>query len=149
MERLFDSPLFLGFERFEQLVDAVAKAQNEPYPPYNIEQIGEYGIRITLALAGFRRENVRVTLEDNKLCVRGKQESDPNAVYIHKGIANRQFVRTFVLADGMEVVDAELENGLLNINLTKVHNEAAVRDIPIKVVHQSDNVIRRIEDKSE
>ncbi|MCR5224795.1 MAG: Hsp20 family protein [Alphaproteobacteria bacterium] len=133
MERLslFNSPLFLGFDHFERLVDTLAKGQEDSYPPYNIEQVGECGFRITLALAGFRKENVNISLEDNQLTIRGRQEPDPNAVYIYRGIATRQFIRSFVLADGVEVKNAEFDNGLLHINLFRVRNEKSVRNIEI------------------
>jgi HSP20 family molecular chaperone IbpA len=144
MERLsvFSSPLFLGFDHFERLIDSLSKAQEDAYPPYNIEQIGERGFRITLALAGFRKENIRISLENNQLTIRGKQESDNNAVYIYRGIATRQFSRTFVLADGMEVKNAEFDNGLLHLNLVRVKNEGNVRTIEIssKETPQLENV---------
>jgi HSP20 family molecular chaperone IbpA len=128
---LFSSPLFLGFDHFERLMDSLSKAQDDSYPPYNIEQIGEYGFRITLALAGFRKESVSISLENNQLTIRGKQESDPNAVYIYRGIAARQFIRTFILADGVNVKDADFDNGLLHINLVRRTNPSSVRVIEI------------------
>ncbi|MDR2766352.1 MAG: Hsp20 family protein [Holosporaceae bacterium] len=133
MERLslFSSPLFLGFDHFERLIDSLSKAQEDSYPPYNIEQIGERGFRITLALAGFKRENIQISLEDNQLSIRGRQESDPNAVYMYRGIATRQFARTFVLADGMEVKSAEFDNGLLHLNLVRIKSDGNVRTIEI------------------
>ena len=127
---LFSSPLFLGFDHFERLVDSLSKA-DDSYPPYNIEQIGEQGFRITLALAGFRKENIKITLENNQLTIRGKQEPNPNAVYIFRGIATRQFVRTFVLADGVEVKNAEFEDGLLHVNLLRIKHKGNVRTIDI------------------
>lgn len=133
MDRLsfFSSPLFLGFDHFEQLVDSLSKV-DDSYPPYNIEQIGDYGFRITLALAGFRKESISVTVDNNQLIIRGKQEADPNAIYLHRGIASRQFIKSFVLADTIEVVGAEFENGLLHINLRKIRNEGNVKKIEIK-----------------
>ena len=138
MERLslFNSPLFLGFDHFERLVDTLAKGQEDSYPPYNIEQVGECGFRITLALAGFRKENVNISLEDNQLTIRGRQEPDPNAVYIYRGIATRQFIRSFVLADGVEVKNAEFDNGLLHINLFRMRNEKSVRNIEIDSISE-------------
>jgi HSP20 family molecular chaperone IbpA len=109
----------------------MSKAQDDSYPPYNIEQVGEYGFRITLALAGFRKENIVISLENNQLTIRGKQEADPNAVYIYRGIATRQFIRTFVLADGVEIKDAEFDNGLLHINLLRIRAKSSVRNIEI------------------
>ncbi|MDR1551677.1 MAG: Hsp20 family protein [Holosporaceae bacterium] len=128
---LFSSPLFLGFDHFERLVDSISKAQDNSYPPYNIEQIGEHGFRITLALAGFQKENIRISVESNQLTIRGKQEANPNAVYIYRGIATRQFVKTFVLADGMEVKSADFDNGLLHVNLLRITNSGNVRVIEI------------------
>ena len=128
---LFSSPLFLGFDHFERLVDSLSKAQDDAYPPYNIEQIGEQGFRITLALAGFKKENINITVENNQLTIRGRQEQNPQAVYIFRGIATRQFIRTFVLADGVEVKNAEFENGLLHINLIRIRNRGSVKTIDI------------------
>ena len=149
MERLslFNSPLFLGFDHFERLVDTLAKGQEDSYPPYNIEQVGECGFRITLALAGFRKENVNISLEDNQLTIRGRQEPDPNAVYIYRGIATRQFIRSFVLADGVEVKNAEFDNGLLHINLFRVRNEKSVRNIAIDSVSDMPKKVPQIESK--
>jgi len=127
---LFNSPLFLGFDHFERLVDNMSKAQDN-YPPYNIEQIGEHGFRITLALAGFQRKNISISLENNQLTIRGQQETDPDTVYIYRGIATRQFIKTFILADGVEVKNAEFADGLLHINLLRIHNENEVRTIEI------------------
>ena len=128
---LFSSPLFLGFDHFERLVDSLSKAQDDAYPPYNIEQIGEQGFRITLALAGFKKENINITVENNQLTIRGKQEQNPQAVYIFRGIATRQFIKTFVLADGVEVKNAEFDNGLLHINLVRIRNRGSVKTIDI------------------
>ncbi|MDR1375746.1 MAG: Hsp20 family protein [Holosporaceae bacterium] len=128
---LFSSPLFLGFDHFERLVDSLSKAQEDSYPPYNIEQIGECGFRITLALAGFRKENIQISQENNQLTIKGKQEANPNAVYVYRGIASRQFAKTFVLADGVEVKSADFDNGLLHLNLLRKRNEGNVRIIEI------------------
>lgn len=130
---LFSSPLFLGFDHFERLVDSISKYQEDSYPPYNIEQIGDNGFRITLAIAGFKKTDVNISLEENKLIIRGKQEetASKNSIYIYRGIATRQFVRTFILADGVEVVNAEMDMGLLHINLIRVHNQSRVRTIEI------------------
>jgi HSP20 family molecular chaperone IbpA len=133
MDRLsfFSSPLFLGFEHFERLVNTLAKAQDDSYPPYNIEQIGEHGFRITLALAGFKKDNIAIAVDNNQLTIRGKQDADPRAVYIYRGIATRQFVKTFVLADGVEVRNAAFDNGLLHLNLTRVKNAENIKTIEI------------------
>lgn len=132
MDRLsfFSSPLFLGFDHFERLVDTLSKV-DDSYPPYNIEQIGDDGFRITLALAGFRRESISITMDNNQLIIKGKQEADPNAVYIHRGIAARQFIKSFVLADSLEVIGAEFENGLLHIKLHRIRNESNIKKIEI------------------
>ena len=142
---LFSSPLFLGFDHFERLVDTISKAQDN-YPPYNIEQVGQYGFRITLALAGFDRKNINISVENNQLTIRGHQESDPEAVYIYRGIATRQFIKTFVLADGVEVKNAEFVNGLLHINLLRIHNEKDVRTIEIDEPDVISKVPRQIEE---
>ncbi len=127
-----NSPLLLGFDHFEQMLDRVAKASSDGYPPYNIEQIGENGLRITIAVAGFTDDDLSVTLEDNQLVIRGKRQDDGrDRVFIHRGIAARQFQRTFVLAEGIEVADAILDNGLLNVDLTRVVPEPEIKSIKI------------------
>lgn len=129
----FNSPLMLGFDHLERLVESVAKASSEGYPPYNIEQTGPEGLRITLAVAGFRREDMDIQVEDNQLIVRGAQpEDDADKVYLHRGIAGRQFQRRFVLAEGIEVATAGLENGLLHIDLQRPKPESRVRTIDIQ-----------------
>jgi len=135
MSRLavFNSPLLLGFDHLERLVESVAKASSEGYPPYNIQQTGPEGLRITLAVAGFRREDMDVQIEDNQLIVRGVQpEDDGDKVFLHRGIAGRQFQRRFVLAEGMEVGAATIENGLLHIDLQRPKPESRVRTINIQ-----------------
>lgn len=131
------SPLLLGFEEIERLLDQVTKTGNDGYPPYNIEQIsdpdGAVTIRITLAVAAFRESELDVLVEDNQLLIKGRQQDDPNRVYLHRGIAARQFVRTFVLASGMEVGDARLANGLLSVDLRKVQPERQVKKIKISL----------------
>lgn len=129
---LFSSPLLLGFDEFERTLDRIAKNSAEGYPPYNIERIGEDGYRITLALAGFTAEDLSVQVEDNQLVIRGRQQDDRTRVYLHRGIAARQFQRSFVLADGMEVVGASLDNGLLNIDLKRPMPEPKIRTIKIE-----------------
>ncbi len=128
---LFNSPLLLGFDHFERTLDRISKASAEGYPPYNIEQIGENGLRITLAVAGFARENLEVQIEDRQLIIRGRQEEDQKRVYLHRGIASRQFQRSFVLAEGIEVAGATLDNGLLCIDLVRPTVETKVRRIEI------------------
>jgi HSP20 family molecular chaperone IbpA len=128
----FNSPLMLGFDHLERLVDSVAKASADGYPPYNIEQIGETGLRITLAVAGFARRDLDVQIEDNQLLIRGRQpDDDAGRVYLHRGIAGRQFQRKFVLAEGIEVGSANLENGLLHIDLARPEPAFRARTIQI------------------
>ena len=125
-------PFLLGFEQLDRLVERTAKAGGDGYPPCNIEQTGEGAYRITLAVAGFAEADLSVTLEANQLVVRGRQAEDSGErVYLHRGIAARQFQRSFVLADGMEVSGAGLENGLLHIDLRRAEPETVVRAIPI------------------
>ena len=127
----FNSPLFLGFDHFEQLLDRVAKSANDGYPPYNIERIAENGLRITLAVAGFAREDLQISAEENQLIVRGRQTDDEERVYIHRGIAARQFQRSFVLAEGIEISGASLDKGLLHIDLVRPQPEVVSRIIDI------------------
>lgn len=128
---VFDSPLFLGFDQFEKTIDRMRKSASEGYPPYNIERIGENGLRITLAVAGFSMNDLDIETEKNQLTVRGKQSEDDNRVYLHRGIAARQFQRSFVLADGIEILGAFLDNGLLHIDMKRVEPESTARKIPI------------------
>ena len=129
---LFSSPLLLGFDQLERSLERLAK-NAEGYPPYNIERIGENGLRITLAVAGFATDDLAIELVENQLSVRGKQTDDSTRVYLHRGIAARQFQRAFMLADGIEVTAARLDNGLLSIDLMRPPVEARVRSIPIDV----------------
>lgn len=129
---VFDSPLLLGFDHFERILDRVAKTSHDGYPPYNIEQTGENALRITLAVAGFSMEDLNVTIEDNQLIIRGRNaEDDSGRVYLHRGIASRQFQRSFVLAEGIEVKGASLDNGLLHIDLERQLPEPKARTVPI------------------
>ena len=128
---LFDSPLFLGFDQFERTLDRIKKTANEGYPPYNIEQIGPDGLRITLAVAGFTMADLDVEIEHNQLTIRGKQADEDGKVYLHRGIAARQFQRTFVLADGIQIHGATLDNGLLHIDMQRIEPESAARKIEI------------------
>ena len=129
---LFNSPLMLGFDHFERALDRVQKAQADGYPPYNIEQISENGLRITLAVAGFSMADLSVQIEDNQLVVRGRQAEDDARVYLHRGIAARQFLLTFVLAEGIRVEGAELDNGLLHIDLVRPVPETKVHTVEIR-----------------
>lgn len=131
----FSSPLLLGFEEMERLLERAAKAQSEGYPPYNIERIGgEEGaiLRITIAVAGFRREDLEILVEERQLIVRGRQSEDLSArQFLHRGIATRQFQRAFVMAEGIEVTEARLENGLLLIDLVRPEPARISRRIDI------------------
>ncbi len=129
---LFNSPFLLGFDQLERALDRVSKASADGYPPYNVEQVDENAIRITLAVAGFAREELSVTVEDTQLVVRGRQSDDEGRVYLHRGIAARQFQRSFVLADGIEIVGAEVDNGLLHIDLVRPLVESRERTIEIR-----------------
>lgn len=128
---VFDSPLFLGFDQFEKTIDRMRKTAPEGYPPYNIEQCGENGLRITLAVAGFGMEDLDIELDKNQLNIRGRQSEDKDRVYLHRGIAARQFQRSFVLAEGIEIVAATLDNGLLHIDMKRNELESSVRKIQI------------------
>jgi HSP20 family molecular chaperone IbpA len=130
---LFNSPLLLGFDHFERVLDRVSKTSGEGYPPYNIEQLGESGLRITLAVAGFAMDDLQVAIEDNQLVIRGRQaEDDQSRVFLHRGIAARQFQRAFVLAEGIEVKSAILDNGLLHIDLQRPLPETRVKTVRIE-----------------
>lgn len=129
---LFNSPLLLGFDHFERVLDRVSRASGDGYPPYNVEQTGPDALRITLAVAGFKRDELTATIEDNELVVRGKQADDDGRVYLHRGIAARQFQRRFVLAEGIEIAGASLGNGLLSIDLLRPHVEPKTRTIDIR-----------------
>jgi len=129
------SPFLLGFDEIERALDRVTRAA-DGYPPYNIERIARdqaspERLRITLAVAGFTREQLDVTVEESQLVIRGKQQDDKSRQYLHRGIAARQFQRTFVLADGMEVLSADLKNGLLSIDLVRPEPQRTVKTISI------------------
>ena len=139
---VFDSPFLLGFEHTRVLIERAAKAATETYPPYNVEQIGDDRVRITLAVAGFSPDQLHVTVENRQLIVAGRREPDGERTegataeakgYLHRGIAARGFMRTFVLADGMDVDGAELEHGLLHIDVVRPEPEAKVKRIPIRM----------------
>ena len=131
----FDSPLLLGFDHIERILDRVSKTAGDGYPPYNIEQLGENRMRITVAVAGFAMDDLSVTTEDAELVIRGRQApdaQDTGRVFLHRGIAGRQFQRNFVLAEGIEIDGASLENGLLHVDLNRIPPEPEIRTIPIK-----------------
>lgn len=126
-------PFLLGFEQLDRLVERTAKTGNEGYPPYNIEQSADNTYRITLAVAGFREEDLSITLENAQLVIRGRQADDSDGrMFLHRGIAGRQFQRSFVLADGVEVGGASMENGLLHVDLQRSVPDAVVQTINIE-----------------
>jgi HSP20 family molecular chaperone IbpA len=133
---LFDSPFLLGFDQTRALIDRAAKAAAESYPPYNVEQRGDNEVRITLAVAGFTPEELTITLEGRQLTIAGKREDagggKTDQAFLHRGIAARGFIRSFVLADGLEVEDASLEHGLLHVDLVRPDDAKVVQRIPIR-----------------
>jgi HSP20 family molecular chaperone IbpA len=129
---VFNSPLLLGFDHFERALDSIAKSASDGYPPYNVEQRGENRLRITLAVAGFAADDIEIQVEDSQLMVRGRQTEDQERIYLHRGIAARQFQRSFILAEGIEVDSASLDNGLLHIDLVRPTVEPKVRTIAIQ-----------------
>lgn len=134
---VFDSPFLLGFEHTRSLIERAAKAAAESYPPYNVEDRGDGGLRITLAVAGFAPDQLSVTVEDRQLTVQGKRDGDQakrDEAYLHRGIAARGFIRSFVLADGMVVEGATLAHGLLHIELARPEPETRVTTVPIRTV---------------
>jgi HSP20 family molecular chaperone IbpA len=125
-------PYLLGFEQLDRLLEHTAKSGNDGYPPYNIEQTSAASYRVTLAVAGFAEEHLAITLENSHLVIRGRQAEEPgNRAFLHRGIAARQFQRSFVLAEGVEVQGATLENGLLHIDLVRAEPETVVRTVAI------------------
>jgi HSP20 family molecular chaperone IbpA len=138
--RTFASPLFLGFDHLEQMLERASKTSADGYPPYNIEQTGPTGLRITLAVAGFVMDDLQITQEDNQLVIRGRQNDDTQGrVFLHRGIAARQFQRAFVLAEGIEVKGAWLDSGLLHIDLERPQPEARVKTIQIRRPEKAGN----------
>lgn len=133
---VFSSPLLLGFDELERMLDRASKTAGDGYPPYNIERLAKADgeaerLRITLAVAGFLRDEIDVTVEENQLVIRGRQKEEDGKAYLHRGIAARQFQRAFVLADGMEVTGARLDNGLLELHLERPEPRRVVRRIQI------------------
>jgi HSP20 family molecular chaperone IbpA len=126
----FNSPFLLGFDHIERLLERTAKGDG--YPPYNIEEKDDGGLRIALAVAGFSADELSVTVEDHQLVIRGRQTEPEDRTFLHRGIASRQFQRSFVLAEGIEVVGAELKHGLLSIELERPRQESMVKTIPIR-----------------
>ena len=140
---MFDSPLLLGFDHFERTLDRISKSSADGYPPYNVEQVAENRLCITLAVAGFAADDLQVQIEDNQLVIRGRQRDDGQRVFLHRGIAARQFQRNFVLAEGIEVTDARLDNGLLHIELEQPVVEPQVRQVEIKTAGKGQAVRTR------
>lgn len=148
MSRLssFNSPLLLGFDHFERILNQASKTSAEGYPPYNIEQCGQNELRITIAVAGFEMADLNVSTEDNQLVIRGRRpEEEQERVYIHRGIAARQFQRSFVLAEGIEIKGASLSNGLLHIELLRHIPEPEVRNIKIECPENKTNSSKTID----
>lgn len=129
---ILNTPFLLGFEEIEQAIDKITK-KHDGYPPYDIEQINDNGFKIVIAVAGFNEDELDISMEDNQLKITGKKQSedDGEKIYIHKGIATRHFVKTFILADGIEVLDAEYNNGLLSIKLIKPAAKCEIKRIKI------------------
>ncbi|MGA9253739.1 MAG: Hsp20 family protein [Roseobacter sp.] len=126
-------PHMLGFEQLERLLERTSKSGNEGYPPFNIEQTSDFSYRITLAVAGFAEEDLSITVEDRQLVIRGRQQDENEGrVFLHRGIAARQFQRSFVLADGVDVGEAIMENGLLHVDLSREKPQSVVQTINIK-----------------
>ena len=126
---IFNSPFLLGFDQFERTIDRISKLSSDSYPPYNIEQISQNSLRITVAVAGFKKNELDVSLEGNQLQIRGnKKDDERDRIFIHRGIATRQFQRNFVLADGIEVNEASMDDGLLYVDLTQpINNDQSVK----------------------
>lgn len=144
--RLFTSPMFLGFDHLEQMLERVSKTTSDGYPPYNIEQLSHTALRITLAVAGFVMDDLQITQEDNQLVIRGRQADDSQGrVFLHRGIAARQFHRAFVLAEGIEISGAWLDNGLLHIDLVRPRPELRVKHIAITQGQQKPHIVPRSE----
>jgi HSP20 family molecular chaperone IbpA len=133
-------PYLLGFDQLERLVERTARTGNEGYPPYNIEQTGPNGFRITLAVAGFAEDDLSITLEDRQLVIRGRAREEGERVWLHRGIAARQFQRAYVLAEGVEVSGASMEHGLLHVDLQRSEPENVVREIKIATGRRSGGV---------
>ena len=135
----FGSPLLLGFDRLEEMVDRLSRSSTDGYPPYNVVHLGDERLRISLAVAGFDEDDLDVTVQRNELHIRGRQAEDNGAFYLYRGIAARQFHRTFLLADGIEIDGARLDNGLLHIELTRHAAPEIVKTIAIQSGNGADN----------
>ena len=131
---MFNSPLLLGFDQLERTLDRIAKTSGDGYPPYNVEELANDQLRITLAVAGFGEDELSIQIENNQLTVRGRQGDDQERRFLHRGIAARQFQRSFMLADGIEVEGASLDRGLLHIDLKRPNIEPAVKTVKIRTL---------------
>ncbi|MFZ0695139.1 MAG: Hsp20 family protein [Alphaproteobacteria bacterium] len=138
---LFNSPLLLGFDEFERAFERISKASSDGYPPYNIERVGDDKLRITLAVAGFTKDDLSVSVEDNQMTIRGKHADEPDKVYLHRGIAARQFQKSFVLAEGIRVTGASLDNGLLSVELERPERNAKPRTIEINTAKRGNGTV--------
>ena len=142
---VFNSPFLLGFEQFERTIDRISKLSTDSYPPYNIEQISTNLLRITIAVAGFDKKDLEINLEGNQLQIKGCKDDDDDSerIFVHRGIATRQFQRNFILADGIEVEGASMENGLLSVDLSQpiTHDESKKIEITDKSKPNSDKLI--------
>ena len=137
---VFNSPFLLGFEQFERTIDRISKLSTDSYPPYNIEQISSSLLRITVAVAGFDKKDLEINLEGNQLQIKGfKNEDNEDKIYLHRGIATRQFQRNFVLAEGIEVEGASMDNGLLSVDLSQPINSEQSKKIEIKDSSKKNN----------
>ncbi len=144
----FNNPFMLGFEEFENMLLQISKG-SENFPPYNIEQLDEEYLRLTLAVAGYKEQDLEVSMEENQLTIRGKQFNDPNRHFIHKGISSRSFIKSFVLADGLEIKGAILEDGLLKIDFKRKIKQKNIQKITIKTQQSSQLVLSTKGDEDE
>ncbi len=144
----FNNPFMLGFDDLENMLLRISKG-SENFPPYNIEQTGIDSLRITLAVAGYKEEDLDVTVEENQLIIRGRQEQDDSRRFIHRGIAGRSFIKSFVLADGLKITEAFLENGLLNIDLHRPTKPKKIRQIAIKTNKTTQQLLTSQENDNE
>ncbi|MBQ8251227.1 MAG: Hsp20 family protein [Alphaproteobacteria bacterium] len=144
----FNNPFMLGFEEFENMLLQISKG-SENFPPYNIEQLNEEYLRLTLAVAGYKEQDLEVSMEENQLTIRGKQFNDPNRHFIHKGISSRSFIKSFVLADGLEIKGAILEDGLLKIDFKRKIKQKNIQKITIKTQQSSQLVLSTKGDEDE
>lgn len=140
---LFDSPLFLGFDQFEETLEQLQKTSNNGYPPYNIEQVSETDLRISIAVAGFDMSDLTVEIENNQLTIKGKRQDQEERIYLHRGIATRQFQKSFILADGIEVEGASMDKGLLNIDLVRVIPQSQAKTIEITQTKESQKTAKQ------